>query len=153
MPRKHTLHEIRDTAGRIFEVYCPPNEKEAWRLARHRIWATSNSHVGIRRILRTISGERWPVLEEEAIYITALRDGAEKKRASEELKRQAAAGAPERIAKRKAAEDAAYVLRVEQMCIEREIRRKKLEALDARLGRHRLLPNLPTYDPFTNEWV
>src|SRR5437667_8294888 len=75
-PRKHTLHEIRDTAGRIFEVYCLPNKKEAWRLARHRLFASSPYHIGIRRILRIIDGEQWPVLEQEAAYITAARERA-----------------------------------------------------------------------------
>jgi hypothetical protein len=80
MPRKHTLHEIQDTAGRIFEVYCLPNEKEAWRLAKHRLFASSPYHIGIRRVLRIIDGEQWPVLEQEAAYITAARERAERTR-------------------------------------------------------------------------
>jgi len=151
MKQRNHFFEIRESS-RIFEVWAP-DDKEATHVARFKKWAASKSHVGLRRILRTVPGEPWPVLVEEANYLTAARDGAEKNRASEELKRQAAAGAPERMTKRKAAEDAAYALRVEQMRVEREVRRKKLEPLDDRLGRSPLLPTLPRYDPETCEWI
>lgn len=148
-PRKHTLHKIRDTAGRIFEVYCLPNEKEAWRLARHRIWATSDYHVGIRRILRTIPGEQWPVLEQEAAYITAARERAD--RAARATPPSAAE--VEQLAQqhREAADAVAtYTARTEALRADQMARR---DALDRQLGRHRPLPNLPTYDPSTLEWV
>ena len=56
-----------------FEIWAL-DAKEATYFARSRKWAPTKSHVGIRRILRTIAGEQWPVVIEEAGYFTAARE-------------------------------------------------------------------------------
>ena len=151
-PRKHTLHEIRDTAGRIFEIYCLPNKKEAWRLAKHRLFASSPYHIGIRRILRVIDGEQWPVLEQEAAYITAARERADRAAATSpsaaELKQRAQQLAQQQ---REAADAVAtYTARTEALRADQRARRV---TLDQRLGRIRPIPTLPTIDPATSAWI
>jgi hypothetical protein len=76
--QRNHFFEIRDSS-RIYEVWAP-DEKEAASLARFKQWAGSKSHVGLRRILKIIPGEQWPVLVEESNYITAARKQTEQAR-------------------------------------------------------------------------
>lgn len=152
MPQKHTLFEVRDSAGRTFEVYAP-NLRAAQRLAQYRKWATSASHVGIRRILRVVAGEPWPVLVGEAAYITALREEPRDKKAEEAERHALQAASERRRLEREGVASAARPQRLAAMEAAQADHRERRAALDARLGRTRRIFDLPALDPSTGEWT
>ena len=78
-PRIRNSFHVITLGDRQFEVWAL-DAKEATYFARSRKWAPTKSHVGIRRILRTIAGGQWPVVIEEAGYFTAAREKAARAR-------------------------------------------------------------------------
>jgi|ERR1041385_466388 hypothetical protein len=82
--RRHRIFEIRERDN-LFEVYAS-TQKVALALARFKQWARGPYHVGLRRVLRYVDGEQYPVEHEVAYYISASR---ERKRQSEHPGRKA----------------------------------------------------------------
>jgi hypothetical protein len=146
--KRNKFFTIHDAAtGLIFEVWAF-NEKTALAFGRFRRWALSRNHEGLRRILTPT--EPYPTLKEEANYLTAAREQAG--RAATALVKRKQVDSQHR-AERAAAEEAAYAARLVAMQADQANRRERRAALDARLGRTRPIPSLPTQDPDTREWI
>jgi hypothetical protein len=150
--KKNSFHVVTDVAnGLVYEVWTT-NEKRARHLGRFRQWAPGSSHEGLRRILRP--SEPWAVVDEEANYITRARERAQR---APEVTPQLTAADLEQLAQRRiereAAEEAEHAERLVAMRADQADRRERRAALDARLGRHRPIFDLPTQAPDTGEWI
>jgi len=152
--RKNSFFVVTDTAtGLIFEAWAP-NEKSALNDGRFRRWARSPSHEGLRRILRVVPGEPYPVLDDEANYFALARERTARDAAMEAA--ILAELSPQQRAKfeaARAAEEAAHAATLATMRADQAARRERRAALDARRGVQRPIFDLPTQDPDTGEWI
>ena len=147
------LFEIRNLVpDRIYECWAH-NNREAWRMARHRVWASSRGNQGLRRILQMVKGEQWPQVIEEAGYIETERQ--QQARAGD-LERHRQDDAPQLAqlrAEREAAEEATHAARMVALRADQADRQLRRDALYARLGRNPPIRTIPTQCPDTREWI